>query len=95
MKHLNGLKIKTILAERGLCHTVKLEDTIPQPVVFEVFVYVGSHNAYEWEIWLNKLKVHSGTSYLDLHQTFIYADKVIDYIIEEQLKGISDKQGDR
>jgi hypothetical protein len=87
MQYLAGHKIRTILTNRGICHTIWHEDIVPEKVLFDVKIYVGKKNAYDGEVWLNGLRVHVWDSYLDLHETFVYADKVISDIIENHLGG--------
>lgn len=86
MKYLSGLKIKTLLTERGICYMVHYEDTLPEKCVFDIKVYATKSNALDWEIWLNGLCVHSGPSYLDLVATFEYCDLALADIIDNKLK---------
>lgn len=89
MNYLKGCKVKRILTDRGICHTVHYEDYAPTPVVFDVQVYESDQNAYEVEIHLNGLCVHKYRSYFPMYETFEYVDGVIAEIIEKQLKGVS------
>lgn len=84
MKYLNGLKVKRLLTDIGFCHTVRYEDTIPDKVVFNVMLYETRDNYYTLKIYQNGVCVHELPSYLDMIETFRYADKVLDEIITKE-----------
>lgn len=85
MNYLKGCKVKRILTDRGICHTIHYEDYAPTPVAFDVKVYESDQNAYEVEVYLNGLFVHKLRSYTPLYETFVYCDHVISEIVEKQL----------
>lgn len=93
MKYLAGLKIKTLLTDRGLCYLVHYEDTLPEKCVFDIKVYAGKTNALDWEVCLNGLCIHAGASYLGLSETFEYADLALADIIDNKLKVKGNEQG--